>query len=237
MRIIPAIDIMNHQVVQLVGGVPGTEKITLPDPLATAHSWVDKGAKYLHIVDLDAAFDEEDNLDVIRDIARTAGVPVEVGGGVRKESRIRALLDAGVDRIIVGTRAITDMEWFVEMSHAYPRKLVLGLDTKNGKPAVKGWQESANTPVINILDNIRDLPLAGVLNTNVDVEGQGKGINEEWVAKFASMCNHKVIASGGVTTQEDAKILAKYGTEGAVVGVAVYTGLMEPWKWATPWEA
>jgi phosphoribosylformimino-5-aminoimidazole carboxamide ribotide isomerase len=71
----------------------------------------------------------------------------------------------------------------------------------------------------------------------VDVEGQGKGINEEWVAKFASMCNHKVIASGGVTTEEDAKILAKYGTEGAVVGVAVYTGLMEPWKWATPWEA
>ena len=237
MMIIPAIDIMNHQVVQLVGGVPGTEKVTLPDPLAVAHSWVDKGAKYLHIVDLDAAFDEEDNLTVIKQIAQTAGVPVEVGGGIRKESRIRALLDAGVDRIIVGTRAITDMEWFREMSHAYPHKLVMGLDTKDGKATVKGWQESSNTPVVNILDSIRDLPVAGVLNTNVDVEGQGKGINEEWVAKFAKMCPHKVIASGGVTTEEDAKILAKYDTMAAVVGVAVYTGLTEPWNWSTPWEA
>ena len=150
---------------------------------------------------------------------------------------VRFLLDAGVDRIIVGTRAITDMEWFREMSHAYPHKLVMGLDTKDGKATVKGWQESSNTPVVNILDSIRDLPVAGVLNTNVDVEGQGKGINEEWVAKFAKMCPHKVIASGGVTTEEDAKILAKYDTMAAVVGVAVYTGLTEPWNWSTPWEA
>lgn len=237
MKIIPAIDIMNHQVVQLVGGVPGTEKITLPDPLATAQSWVDKGAKYLHIVDLDAAFDEEDNLDVIRQIARSVNVPVEVGGGIRKESRIRSLLDAGVDRVIVGTRAVTDREWFTEMSHVFPNKLVMALDTKGGKVTVKGWQEAADLPLAFILDSIRDLPLAGILNTNVDVEGQGKGIDEEWVAKFAKLCKHKVIASGGITTEEDAKILASYGTEGAVVGMAVYTGVMEPWKWSTPWEA
>ena len=237
LKIIPAIDIMNHQVVQLVGGVPGTEKITLPDPLATAQSWVDKGAKYLHIVDLDAAFDEEDNLDVIRQIARSVNVPVEVGGGIRKESRIRSLLDAGVDRVIVGTRAVTDREWFTEMSHVFPNKLVMALDTKGGKVTVKGWQEAADLPLAFILDSIRDLPLAGILNTNVDVEGQGKGIDEEWVAKFAKLCKHKVIASGGITTEEDAKILASYGTEGAVVGMAVYTGVMEPWKWSTPWEA
>ena len=96
MKIIPAIDIMDHQVVQLVGGVPGTEKIKMPDPLSAAQSWVDKGAKYLHVVDLDAAFDEDDNLDTIKQIARSVNVPIEVGGGIRKESRIRALLDAGV---------------------------------------------------------------------------------------------------------------------------------------------
>ena len=92
-------------------------------------------------------------------------------------------------------------------------------------------------PLAYILDSIRDLPLAGILNTNVDVEGQGKGINEEWVAKFAKLCTHKVIASGGVTSEQDAKILSSYGTEGAVVGMAVYTGMMEPWNWETPWEA
>ena len=237
LKIIPAIDIMNHQVVQLVGGVPGTEKIKLPDPVATAQSWVDKGAKYLHVVDLDAAFDEDDNLDTIKEIVKTVSVPVEVGGGIRKESRIRALLDAGVDRVIVGTRAVTDREWFAEMSMVFPHRLVMALDTKNGKVTVKGWQEASNMPLAYILDSIRDLPLAGILNTNVDVEGQGKGINEEWVAKFAKLCTHKVIASGGVTSEQDAKILSSYGTEGAVVGMAVYTGMMEPWNWETPWEA
>lgn len=237
LKIIPAIDIMNHQVVQLVGGVPGTEKIKLPDPVAVAHSWIDKGAKYLHIVDLDAAFGEEDNIEVIKEIARTSDVPIEVGGGIRKESRISALLDAGVDRIIVGTRAVTDREWFAEMSQAYPNKLVMALDTKAGKVTVKGWQEASSLPIQHILGTIRDLPLAGILNTNVDVEGQGKGIDEAWVKKFAELCKFKIIASGGVTTEQDAKILASYGTEGAVVGVSIYTGLMEPWNWATPWEA
>lgn len=237
LKIIPAIDILNHEVVQLVGGVPGTEKIKLPDPVAVAQSWVDKGAKYLHVVDLDAAFGEEDNIDVIKEIASTCGVPVEVGGGIKKESKIRALLDAGVDRIIVGTRAVTDREWFSEMAQSFPGKLVMALDTKDGKVTVKGWQESSTLPLQHILGSVSGLPLAGVLNTNVDVEGQGKGIDEAWVKKFSEMCKFKIIASGGVTSEQDAKILASYGTEGAVVGVSIYTGLMEPWNWSTPWEA
>ena len=237
MKVIPAIDIMNHQVVQLVGGVPGTEKVKIPDPVAVAHSWVDKGAKYLHIVDLDAAFGEDDNFDTITEIAQTAGVPVEVGGGIRKESRIRNLLESGVDRVIVGTRAVTDREWLNEMCQVFPNKLVMALDTKDGKVTVRGWQEAADLPLNFILDSVRNLPLAGVLNTNVDVEGQGKGINEEWVEKFSKMCPHKVIASGGVTTERDAQILASYGTEAAVIGVSIYTGLAEPWNWTKPWEA
>ena len=151
MKIIPAIDIMNNQVVQLVGGVPGTEKIKLPDPVSAAQSWVDKGAKYLHVVDLDAAFGEDDNLETIKEIARSVNVPIEVGGGIRKESRIRALIDAGVDRVIVGTRAVTDREWFAEMSQVFPDKLVMALDTKGGKVTVKGWQEAANLPLGFIL--------------------------------------------------------------------------------------
>lgn len=237
MMIIPAIDIMNHQVVQLVGGKPGTELVKLPDPVATARSWIDKGAKYLHVVDLDGAFGEDDNIDVIKEIARMSNVPIEVGGGIRKESKIRTLLDAGVDRVIVGTRAVTDREWFREMAMTFPGRLVMALDTKGGNVTVKGWQESSPLSLAHILNSISDLPLAGILNTNVDVEGQGKGIDREWVERFSGMCKQRIIASGGVTSEADAKILAQCGVEGAVVGVSIYTGLMEPWNWATPWEA
>ena len=237
MKIIPAIDMMDHQVVQLVGGVPGTEKIKLPNPVDVAMSWVDKGAKYLHLVDLDTAFGNEDNLDTIREIASVSSVPVEVGGGIKKESTIRRLLDAGVDRVIVGTRAINDTEWLSEMSLTFPDRLVLALDTKGGQITVKGWQENAEITLDRMMYIIKELPLAAVLNTNVDVEGQGKGIDEKWVSEFSAKCPHKIIASGGVTSQEDAKILSGYGIESAVVGVSIYTGLMEPWNWDTPWEA
>ena len=236
-KIIPAIDIMNHQVVQLVGGKPGTEKIQLPDPAEVAQSWIDKGAKYLHIVDLDAAFGEDDNLDVIKYIAKNSKVPVQVGGGIRKESTIRKLLDAGVDRVIIGTRGVTDREWFREMAMTFPDKLILALDTKGGNITVKGWQEASSMTLSWMLTAVQDLPIYGILNTNIDVEGQGNGIDEAWIEKFTSMCNHKVIASGGVTTEEDAKILAKYNVDSAVVGVAIYTGLAEPWNWSPPWEA
>ena len=236
-KIIPAIDIMNHQVVQLVGGVPGTEKIQLPDPAEVAQSWIDKGAKYLHIVDLDAAFGEDDNLDVIKYIAKNSKVPVQVGGGIRKESTIRKLLDAGVDRVIIGTRGVTDREWFREMAMTFPDKLILALDTKGGNSTVKGWQEASSMTLSWMLTAVQDLPIYGILNTNIDVEGQGKGIDEAWIQKFTSMCSHRVIASGGVTTEEDAKTLAKYGVDSAVVGVSIYTGLSEPWNWSTPWEA
>lgn len=237
MIVIPAIDIMDHQVVQLVGGVPGTEKIRLPDPVSVAKSWVDKGAKYLHVVDLDAAFGEDDNLSVIRRIIAEAGVPVQVGGGIRKESTISRLLDAGADRVIVGTRAITDREWFSEMAMCFPGRLVMALDTKGGRITTNGWKDVSTISVKMMMGLIRDLPLAGVLNTNVDVEGQGKGIDEAWVSEFMSVCPHKVIASGGVSSLEDARVLSSHGVAGAVVGVSVYTDIMKPWEWDTPWEA
>lgn len=237
MIIIPAIDIMNHQVVQLVGGVPGTEKIQLPDPVETAMSWIDKGAKYLHIVDLDAAFGEDDNLSVIKKIIARSDVPVEVGGGIRKESTIKRLLDLGVDRVIVGTRAVTDLEWFNEMALTFPDKLVMALDTKGGHITTHGWKEVHPYSLKRMMGLVRDLPLAGVLNTNVDVEGQANGIDEDWVSEFTSVCNtHPVIASGGVTTVDDARKLASHGVQGAVVGVSIYTGLLKPWEWEKPWE-
>ena len=237
MLIIPAVDILDHRVVQLVGGVPGSEKIVIPDPMEVARSWIEKGAKYLHLVDLDGAFGKENNIPVIKRIIAEFNVPVEVGGGIRDEATVKELVDAGADRVIVGTKAIKEPEWLEAMAKKYPNKIALALDTKGGNITMKGWQESAPITIDEMFDRIRDLPLAGILNTNVDVEGQGKGIDAKFAEDFIRKCPHKVIASGGVTSYEDAKILGKAGAIGAVVGIAIYTGLMSPWEWEKPWLA
>lgn len=237
MRIIPAVDVMDHQVVQLVGGKPGSQQIVMPDPMKVAQMWVDKGADYLHLVDLDGAFGKENNLAVFKRITKEIGVPTEIGGGIRDVDTIDDLVSAGVDRIIVGTKAVKEPDWLAEMADRHPGKIVLSMDTKEGRIAIKGWQESAQISIQDMFDRIRDLPLAAVLNTNVDVEGQRKGIDEDQATDFISRCPTKVIASGGVTTFDDAKILSSAGAEGAVVGLAIYTNIIKPWEWNTPWYA
>ena len=237
MRMIPAVDVMDHQVVQLVGGVPGSQQIVMPDPLAVAGMWVEKGAPYLHLVDLDGAFGKENNILIFKRIIREYDVPAEVGGGIRDSETIDELISAGADRVVVGTKAVKEPEWLEEMADRHPGHIVLSMDTKGGLIAIKGWQESAALSVEDMFERIRDMPLAAVLNTNVDVEGQRKGIDEAQARDFISRCPAKVIASGGVTSRRDAEILADAGAEGAVVGLAMYTNVISPWEWDTPWQA
>lgn len=237
MRVIPAVDVMDHQVVQLVGGVPGSQQIVMPDPASVAEMWISKGARYLHLVDLDAAFGKEGNIPVFKRIIEECGVPAEVGGGIRSTETVDELVAAGADRVVVGTKAVKEPEWLAEIADRHPGRIVLSMDTKGGRIAIKGWQESAQMTVEEMFDKIRDLPLAGVLNTNVDVEGQRKGIDESQARGFISACPCPVIASGGVTSEEDARILADAGAEGAVVGLALYTEVIRPWEWETPWTA
>ncbi len=237
MIIIPAVDVLDHQVVQLVGGVPGSQQVVLPDPFTTAMEWVDKGAPYLHLVDLDGAFGKGNNIGAFKRIAKECGVPVEIGGGIRSESTIEELISAGVDRVIVGTKAVKEPEWLSEMADRFPGKIVLGLDTKGDRITIKGWQENAELSVDDMFEFISNLPLAGVLNTNVDVEGQKKGINEAQARGFISRCPCDVIASGGVTSEKDARILSDAGAIGAVVGLAIYTDVIKPWEWEIPWTA
>ena len=237
MMIRPAVDMLDHKVVQLVGGVPGSQQVIIPDPLTVAGSWIDTGAKYLHLVDLDAAFGKEGNIPVIKRIIEEYDVPVEIGGGIRDESTVEELISAGADRVIIGTKGIKEPDWLQKISDRFPGKIVLSLDTKDGAITVKGWQEKSSISLDEMFDTVRDMPLAGVLNTNVNVEGQGKGIDADFAVDFIRRCPHKVIASGGVTSEEDARILDKAGAIGAVVGIAIYTGLMEPWNWKEPWTA
>ena len=228
---------MDHKVVQLVGGVPGSQQIVIPDPVSVAEMWIGKGADYLHLVDLDAAFGKESNIPVFKRIIEELGVPAEIGGGIRSTETVDELVSAGADRIVVGTKAVKEPEWLAEIADRHPGRIVLSVDTKGGSIAIKGWQESASRTVDEMFDIIRDMPLAGVLNTNVDVEGQRKGIDEAQARDFISRCPCPVIASGGVTSEEDARILADAGAEGSVVGLALYTEVIRPWEWKTPWRA
>ncbi len=228
---------MDHKVVQLVGGVPGSQQIVIPDPVSVAEMWIGKGADYLHLVDLDAAFGKESNIPVFKRIIEELGVPAEIGGGIRSTETVDELVSAGADRIVVGTKAVKEPEWLAEIADRHPGRIVLSMDTKSGSIAIKGWQESASRTVDEMFDIIRDMPLAGVLNTNVDVEGQRKGIDEAQARDFISRCPCPVIASGGVTSEEDARILADAGAEGSVVGLALYTEVIRPWEWKTPWRA
>lgn len=224
MIVLPAIDILNGQVVQLVGGVPGTEQIKLPDPLAAAKQWEREGAEMLHIIDLDAALVRGNNTQLIRKIVQQSGIPVQVGGGIRSREVANYFLDNGAARVIVGTKAIKDPDWLESLARAYPAQIVLALDIKNGHVQVKGWQEASPVSLSDMFDRIRSIPLAGVLYTNVDVEGQGKGIDENAVRSFVAACPHMVIASGGITDQNDLDRLDSIGVPEAVVGLALYTG-------------
>ncbi|MBQ5483456.1 MAG: tryptophan synthase subunit alpha, partial [Candidatus Methanomethylophilus sp.] len=195
------------------------------------------GAPYLHLVDLDAAFGKEDNSDVFCKIIREAGVPVEVGGGIRTEEQIAKYVKAGAERIVVGTKAVTDTEWLKEMANKFPNKLMLGLDMKDGKIAIKGWQESAPIALEQMFRILETIPVVAVLHTDINVEGQQGGINRERVDRFCKDCPVTVIISGGVTTEEDAKAAAKSGAGGVVVGMALYKGTMKPWTFGRPWVA
>jgi phosphoribosylformimino-5-aminoimidazole carboxamide ribotide isomerase len=224
MMVMPAVDILDHNVVQLVGGVPGTEQVLLPNPVDVAQDWVRKGAPMLHVVDLDGAFAKGNNIAIIRRIITECQVPVEVGGGIRSTEVAEYLLDAGAKQIVVGTKAIREPEWLRELAERNPKKVVLALDVKGGKITVKGWQESAGISHEDMFRRIKDLPLAAVLHTDVDVEGKVQGINVEEVESFVSRCPHQVIASGGITGMDDLAELERIGIRSAVVGLSLYTG-------------
>jgi len=236
MIIIPAVDVLDKKVVQLVGGEMGSQKISIPDPFNAAMSWVEKGAQYLHLVDLDGAFGSGSNIDTFKKIIKECGVPVQVGGGIRSEDLVKEYISAGADRVIVGTKAIKEPEWLSKISRSYPGKIMVGMDTKNGSLAVNGWQGSSDVTVERMFDLIKDLPLGGVLNTNVSVEGQMKGIDSEQARQFISKCPQRVISSGGITTKADCKKLSGFGAAGAVVGLALYTKKIRPWEWNSPWQ-
>ena len=225
-EVVPAVDMQDGQVVQLVGGERGTEK-TYGDPVAAAQRWVDAGARTLHLVDLDGAFEgERENADAIDAVidAVDDGVGVQLGGGIRTAEDAVALLERGVDRVILGTAAVENPDIVAEISKHHPDSVLVSLDAKDGEVVVSGWTEGTGLDPAEAAQRYADLGAAGILFTDVDVEGQLDGVRTDPVERLVDAVDIPVVASGGVATVEDVLALEEAGAAAVVVGSALYEG-------------
>jgi len=225
MQVIPAIDLRAGRCVRLQQGDYARETVFGDDPAAMAAKWVSEGASRIHLVDLDGAKDGRPvNVDAVKLILSQVSVPCQLGGGVRDEATIAAWLDAGLDRVIVGTRALQDPPWFRSMIEKYPGRLTLGLDARDGRVATGGWLDVSSVDAATLALQFDDLPLAAVIYTDIARDGMLEGPNLETTGALARTLKTPVTASGGVGWLEDLARLAELPVEAVIVGRALYEG-------------
>jgi phosphoribosylformimino-5-aminoimidazole carboxamide ribotide isomerase len=223
-EVVPAVDMQDGEVVQLVQGERGTET-SYGDPVEAARRWVDAGARTLHLVDLDGAFEgERKNAAAVEAIVEAVDVPVQLGGGIRTAADARTLLDGGVDRVILGTAAVNDPGIVATISETHPDSVVVSLDAKGGEVVIEGWTEGTGIDPADAAGRYADLGAAGILFTDVDVEGRLTGVNTTTVERVVDAVSIPVIASGGVATLDDVRALRDAGAAAVVVGTALYEG-------------
>jgi phosphoribosylformimino-5-aminoimidazole carboxamide ribotide isomerase len=229
MLVIPAVDLRDRACVQLVGGEYDDERVRLEDPLGVAREWARLGFRRLHVVDLDAATGRGSNAGVVEEIVRHAGFEsVQVGGGVRDDEAVERLLGLGADAVVVGTRALEDPEWLAELADRYPNEIVLAADVRERKVVTRGWQRTLPRTVIDVVEELSGVPLAAIMVTAVHREGQMQGTDLPLMEDVAEAATVPVFASGGVATVHDLRALADRGVSGAIVGMALYTGALDP---------
>jgi phosphoribosylformimino-5-aminoimidazole carboxamide ribotide isomerase len=227
MLAIPAIDLRDGHCVQLVGGDYTKEAVRLDEPLRVAQQWVAAGFTRLHLVDLDAATGRGNNRDLLREIITRSGVPAQVGGGVRSEDAVTALLDDGADRVIIGTRGVEDQEWLAEQAERFPQRIVLAADVNGRKVVTRGWVKETALDVLDFIRELEHLPLAGLLVTAVHKEGKMQGTDLALMADVVDAAAWPVIASGGVSSMLDLQALEDRGVAAAVLGMALYTDALD----------
>ncbi len=225
MQIWPAIDIRGGRCVRLQQGDYDRETVFDDNPVNVARQWLEQGAECLHLVDLDGARDGQIvNQTVIAAIVSNVDVPCQLGGGIRDEFSIKTLLGLGVRRLVLGTKAIEDAEWFRQMAQSYPDQLVLGIDARNGSVATDGWLKTSSTSATELARAFEADPIAGIVYTDIQRDGMLKGPNLGAMAEMKSAVSCPVIASGGVATRDDVRKLAEVGMDGCIIGRALYEG-------------
>ncbi|MFQ5881924.1 MAG: 1-(5-phosphoribosyl)-5-[(5-phosphoribosylamino)methylideneamino]imidazole-4-carboxamide isomerase [Candidatus Methylomirabilales bacterium] len=229
MLIIPAIDLKQGKAVRLTQGDPHRESVYADDPVAVAKAWEAKGAPRLHVVDLDGAFaGAPEQFALIGAIARTVKIPIQAGGGLRSMEAVEAAFGAGVAMAVLGTAAILDRAFLERVCTTYPKRIILALDAKQGKVAVKGWRQILEHSAWEVAEDVAFLDLAAILYTDVLKDGTLEGPNLEGLEAMARRSRHPVLASGGISSLEDIRRLGNIkGVAGAILGKALYSGLVE----------
>ena len=227
MIIIPAVDLKNGKCVQLVQGEPGTEQVIIDNPDEVAMNWIQKGAKRLHVVDLDGALGSGENLNIVKKIIEKSQVPVQMGGGIRTLEDAKKLLDAGITTVIIGTMAIKNPEYIEQLSEEYgSERICVSLDSKDNKVVTHGWTEFTDKSPLEYAKIFEEKGAGSILFTNVDVEGLLKGIDLKPVKELLSNLSIPIIYYGGITSLDDLKVLYDLGTDYVVIGSALYKGVI-----------
>jgi len=228
MYIIPAIDLRDGKCVRLIQGQYNRQINYEDDPVKQAREFSSAGAKWLHIVDLDGArLGRPVNTDAISAIAALGLFKIEVGGGLRDEEAIKQLLDIGVERVIIGTKAVSDFEWFSEMAEKFNGKIVLGLDARGSKVATHGWTQDSHQHLLEFAAEAAKLPLAAIIYTDISKDGMMTGPNLDRTKALVEAVDVPVVASGGVNTIEDIKKLAEFSPEAVIIGRSLYEGTLK----------
>jgi phosphoribosylformimino-5-aminoimidazole carboxamide ribotide isomerase len=224
MFIIPAVDIKNGKCVQLVQGKPGTEQVIIENPELVAKEWENKGAKILHVINLDGAFgNSSKNLEVVKNILNNVSIPVQLGGGIRTLDDAADLLDLGVEKVILGTMAVESPENVESLSDEFgSHRILVALDSKDDNVVVKGWTKNTGKNASELGISLEKRGAGGILFTNVDFEGLMKGFNMDPLLKLLKAVDIPVIYSGGVTSLKDVEKLSNTTTYGVVIGSALY---------------
>ena len=228
MLAIPAIDLREGRCVQLVGGDYDKEAVRLDDePLDVARRWAAVGFSRLHVVDLDAATGAGRNGDIMRELLRAQPLPMQVGGGVREDESLAAWFEAGAEQVIVGTRGIEDPAWLEERASAWPGRIVLAADVHQRAVTTRGWRDRSARRIEDVISDIRGLALAGVLITAVHREGRMEGADLALIEDAVDASPVPVIAAGGIGSMLDLRNLEERGVAAAVLGMALYTGVLD----------
>ena len=228
MQIFPAIDLRGGRVVRLFQGDYDRETVYGQDPRAAAQKFLEAGAKYLHLVDLDGAREGAPaNFDAIAAIVRQGGLYIEVGGGIRTEERIRQYLDLGVDRCILGTVAVKDFDFTARMARKYGDRIAVGVDARDGFVAVSGWKELSPQRGVDFCRRLRSAGVKTVIYTDISRDGAEQGTNLELYRELVQIEGLDITASGGVSSLEELRELEAMGVRAAILGKALYTGRLD----------
>lgn len=231
MEIWPAIDLRHGKPVRLRQGDYDQSTEFGDDPVVFARRWQQAGARRLHLVDLDAARgdDPETNRAAVQRIVAATGLPCQLGGGVRDEAAIDIMLGLGVSRLVVGSAALKQPDWFARMCDKYPGRLAAGIDARDGLVATDGWLETSTTPAVDLARDLRSRTeqISAIIYTDIACDGMMQGPNFSGLAEMAAATDIPLVASGGVTTLDDVRQLIEMGLPAAIIGRSLYDGAME----------